>query len=571
MACTFKLGGAAGSGIFTIGSSLAKVLKHSGMNVYTCKDYPSLIKGGHNLFMIHTCEDKIYSNIKRLDFLVAIDKLTVTKHKDEIKDCKALIYNSDAVKDLDIDAGNTHIIPVPFTSIAEKIGNRIYANTVAFGAVCGIVKADVGLAKKILEKVFRRKGDKVVQDNIESFQQGYDATEKYAEKIGILISKNHDENRILINGNQALAYGAIKAGCKFQASYPMTPATSIMQTLAANEIEYNIVLKQTEDEIAAINTAIGASFAGVRSMVATSGGGFALMSEALGMAGNAEVPLVVAEVQRGGESTGIPTYTGQGDLRFVQHASQGEFPRIVLAPGDPEECFYDGFNAFNLAEIYQTPVLIISDKELATMDVTIPKFDMNDMKVNRGKLLKADEVKEGYKRHELTEDGISPRCLPGHPNGMHIASSYEHDETGYTSEDADVRVKQADKRFRKLAHLYDRNKAVYRYGDDSPDIQLVVWGSTKGACLEAMKTFKELSIKVRIIQVRMICPFPSKQFEKAYDPKIPSLMLEHNKTGQLRGIIRENTGIFIENFYGKYDGRPMYPEDIVEQVRKVLI
>lgn len=569
---SFKLGGPAGSGIMTVGISLSTLLKRSGLNIYSCKDYPSLIKGGNNLFMIRASDEKLYSNTLKVDVVVAIDQLTVDLCGDDIRKSKILIYDSEAVKRLPQNTGLAVMLPVSFEAIAVALGNKLFTNTVAFGAVCGAIKADMDVAKKILTDTFSRKGPDIVKANIDALQKGYDATFKAAQKAGLSVKKLPDKDRILIDGNKAMAIGSIKAGLKFMASYPMTPATSVMENVAAAETDYNIVLKHTEDEIAAINMAIGAAFAGARSMVATSGGGFALMTEAVGMAGIAEVPIVIIESQRGGPSTGLPTYTGQEDLRFVQHASQGEFPRVIIAPGDVEEAFYDAFTAHNLAEIYQTPIFLITDKELASMEQTVPKFNTSGMKINRGNLLSAEQMKSktNFKRHELVPDGLSNRCIPGSPNGMHVASSYEHDETGYTSEDSRMHVMQTDKRFRKLDYMYDFYKGVNVYGDSNPDIQVVVWGTTKGAALESLKMFKELGIKVKVIQVHYICPFPVKHFTDVFDTKKPSIVVEHNKTGQLRGIIRESTGIFIENLFGKYDARPIYPEHIVEQVKKVL-
>ncbi len=567
---TIKIGGPAGSGVMTVGTTIAKILKKSGLYVYTCTDHPSLIKGGHNQVMVYAENHKINSNIYRLDILVAIDETTITKHAQSIREGGALIYDSGAVKNLNIDRKDIHIVPVHLKGLAEEVGNKIYANTVALGAICGLLNTDEEITTNILKSTFQKKGDEIVKQNIEALKKGFDIARE--KEFDTKVEKQEDNNRIMIDGNTALSYGAIKAGCKFISAYPMTPATSIMQTLAKNEMDYNIVVKQTEDEIAAVNMAIGAAFTGVRAMTATSGGGFALMSEALGMAALAEVPLVMVEVQRGGPSTGIPTYTAQDDLRFVMHASQGEFPRIVIAPGDAEECFYEGFNAFNLAEIYQTPVILVSDKELASAKTTIEKFNTDNLKINRGKLMSDEDMKSSvdFKRHLLTEDGISPRSVPGQPNGLHVGSSYEHDETGFTSEGAQNHIDHMDKRARKLDHIFDFVKGIEVYGEDEFDVQLIIWGSTKGACVDALPELEELGIKARIIQVKYVLPFPTQQFGDILDNDKPILILEHNKSGQLRGVIRENTGILLENFYGKYDSRPIYPEDVVEQVRKLL-
>lgn len=562
-----KIGGPAGSGVFSVGAMVGKVLKRSGLWVYSCSDYPSLIKGGHNQYIIHACDKKIYSGRKSVDILVCLDKKTAELHVNELSKDGVLLYDSDLVKDLAVGRKDITVLPAAFNSLAVESGSKLYAGTIAFGVICGLVGIDSKIALDMIDTQFGSKGQEIIKQNHDAFDKGINLSKN---KNNLKIKKLTDKNRIMVDGNLGISLGAIKAGCKFISAYPMTPATTIMQNLAANELEYNIITKQTEDEIAAINMAIGAAFTGARAMTATSGGGFSLMVEALGMAGIAEVPLVIAEVQRGGPSTGLPTYTAQDDLRFVQYASQGEFPRIIIAPGDQEECFYEGFNAFNLADKYQTPVILISDKELAAGEMTLERFDLAKLKINRGRLLDDNKIGSDFKRYELANDGISPRVVPGQPNGFHIASSYEHDETGYTSEEPDMHVLQMDKRAKKLDNLYDSVDGINVYGDKNADIQLVLWGSTKGPGMDSLELLKELKIKAKIIQVKYIWPFPIKQFEAAYDKKIPSLILEQNKSGQLRNIIRESTGIFIENFHGKYDSRPYYPEDIVEQVKKVL-
>lgn len=563
-----KIGGPAGSGVFTLGETVAKILKYSGLWTYCSSDYPSLIKGGHNQYVVHASDKKIYSSICPVDILVCLDKKTAELHASEIHPNGALIYDSSLIKNLQIKNKKIVIVPIEMSEIAKQIGSSVYASSIAFGAVCGLIGVEPEFASKLIHNQFDKKGPEIVKHNLDAFTKGVELSQH--KNLGLNFKTVKDYHRIMLDGNMAISLGAIKAGCKFISAYPMTPATSIIQNIAAQELKYNIIAKQTEDEISAINMAIGAAFTGVRSMTATSGGGFALMVEALGMAGIAEIPLVIVESQRAGPSTGLPTYTSQEDLRFVQHASQGEFPRIVVAPGDVEECFNETFNAFNLAEIYQTPVIILVDKELSNSVMTVERFKDKGMKIKRGKLLSDSEVSPGFKRYKFTKDGISPRCLPGQQNGMHVASSYEHDETGYTSEEADMHVMQIDKRMRKLDNIYDKIEAVSVYGNKNPDIQLIIWGSTKGACIDALDMLSALKIKAKIVQVKYICPFPVKQFMKLFNPKIPALLLEHNKTGQLRGIIRENTGILIPNYYGKYDARPICPEIVVEQARKVL-
>lgn len=376
---------------------------------------------------------------------------------------------------------------------------------------------------------------------------------------------------MFISGNEAIGLGAIRAGMKIFVAYPMSPATSLLHFLADMQKYFDIVVLQPESEIAAINMVIGSWFAGARAMTATSGGGFSLMVEALGQAGITETPVVIVLVQRQGPSTGLPTHTAQGDLRFVLHASQGEFPRVVIAPGDIEEAFYLTVEAFNIAEKYQLPVIILSDKYLAESYASIPPFDLDKAKVERGDLI-TDYFEGDYKRYKITPNGISPIALPGTKNAIIKANTLEHDEYGFSTEDPEIVTKMIEKRFRKLISLSNelRSKGLwYKVHSDDGEITIISWGSTKGPILEAMKLLEKDSIKAKFIQLVFLSPFPKDELKKLIS-ETKVVTIENNMTGQLASLLREHLLISPDYQILKYDGNPFYPEEIYEKVKKVV-
>jgi 2-oxoglutarate ferredoxin oxidoreductase subunit alpha len=370
-------------------------------------------------------------------------------------------------------------------------------------------------------------------------------------------------------GNDALCLGAIKAGCKFVGEYPMTPSSSVLHFMAAWSQKYGIVVKHVEDEIAAAISVIGAGFAGVRSLAATSGGGFALMSEAIGLASMNEVPTVFVDVMRPGPATGLPTRTGQGDLRQVIHAGQDDPIKIVLIASDMEECFRFGFEAFNLAEKYQLPVILCFDKYIGEGYFTVAPFDENGMKIERGKLLLEKDLAKNsdFKRYELTEDGVSPRSIPGQKGGVHRATSDEHNEHGEICEDADNRKKMVEKRMKKLEVALKELPPPIIIGDKDADITFVTWTSSKGACVEACEMLKEKKISANVLLIRTAYPFHKKETLEILKKLKRPILVEQNYTAQLGGLIAEHTGILIEEKILKYDGRPFTAKNIIENLK----
>ena len=563
----WKIGGEAGYGILSAGEIFAYACAHGGLETFAYLEYPSLIRGGHNTYQVLVREDNVQSHSSQVDLLVALNKETIDRHLTEVVKDGALVYDSNEkdLRDYVCSRADAGCLGVPLEDLTKQAGGeKVMRNMVAVGVSFGLVKYPYDFIVELIDQVFSKKGAKMVQLNQAAAKAGYDyAQTNFAEKFDYQLKvKINKDQRMLINGNEAIALGAIKAGLKFYAAYPMTPATSILQYLVAQERDYKLVVKQTEDEIAAMNMAVGASFAGVRSMVATSGGGFALMSEALGLAGMTECGTVVVIAQRPGPATGLPTWTEQGDLRFALHAGQGDFPRVVLAPGDPEECFYMTFQAHNLADKYQLPVIVLTDKYMAEARQTVPFFNTESLKLDRGELADTSKLSADarFARYAMTPSGVSQRSIPSQPGGMFAANSDEHDDTGMANEEADTRQAQMDKRMKKLQALRSEiQEPVKLYGPKEAEVTLVGWGSTKGPILEAMKKSKNINF----LQIRCLEPFPVKEVDTVLRQAKRRVLIENNYSGQLAGLIRERTGIDITDKFLKYDGRPINPEEII--------
>ena len=582
---SWKIGGPAGFGIKASGEIMSKALMRAGLWVFDTDEYPSLIRGGHNTYQVRASDEEIHSAVRQLDILVALDEATITKNFREMRKGGIIIYEETTapvskIKTLIKKRGDIRLFPFPLVKIAEEEGNILMRNVVAIAASLAITAFPITVLNAVLRDFFRKKGSRVISSNIHAAMRGYKLAEKYAKEeitdyavrlVPLVNDKNGKKKRILLTGNDATAMGAVQAGMKLYAAYPMTPASSILHTLAALERKYSLVVKHTEDELAAMNMAIGAGFAGVRAMVGTSGGGFALMTEALGMAGCSEVPVVAVVSQRVGPSTGMPTFTEQGDLRFVMHASQGDFPRVVLAPGDVEEAFYKIGEAFNYSEEYQLPVIVLLDKYLSESHKSVNPFRTSRVKIRRGKLLSQKELNalREYNRYEITPTGVSRRVIPGMKGGVHHVTSYEHDETGHFTEDSRERTAMVDKRMRKLEYLKKRLPEPMLYGNKRAKITIVTWGTPKGAILEAMKLLKKEGVLINLLHYIYILPFKEEPLMKI-SRRNRLIIAENNATGQFASVIREKTGIYIKDRILKYDGRPFFPEEIKEDVLRII-
>ncbi|MBN1646276.1 2-oxoacid:acceptor oxidoreductase subunit alpha [Candidatus Woesearchaeota archaeon] len=577
---TWKLGGQAGFGIMSAGLVFSRTLSRHGLHVFDTTEHPSLIRGGHNTYFVRAEDEPVYSQIWPLDMLVALNKETIDLHKNELISGGCIIYDGDEIKIDQEGLGRQDIklFPVSILKMAKDCGGTaLMRNAAALGACMGVIEGDFNTFEQVFRDTYKKKGQEILDKNIEIAWKGFEyARNNYANQYDKKIQQIHGApRRMLINGNTAICIGAIKAGLKFYAAYPMTPASSILHFLAGHEREFNIITKHTEDEIAAMNMIIGAGSAGVRSMVATSGGGFALMVEALSLAGMAEIPLVAVNVTRAGPSTGLPTRQEQSDLQFIMNSGHGEFPKIVVCPGDPEECFYETFRAFNLAEKYQLQVIILSDKYLADANLTYEKWDTSPLKIDRGKLLNKEDLDKmsgplDYKAFEVTQDGVSPRALPGHPNSVHRRTGNEHDEHGVISEDKNNRLAQMDKRMRKLNGAEAELPEPILFGDSDADITIISWGSTKMPVRQAMKFMHDEGIKVNHLHILYALPFNTKKIKQILQGCKKTLLIEGNKTAQMGHLISAKTGIMPDHEYLKYNAEPFYPEEICDQVKKIL-
>lgn len=563
-----KVAAQAGAGVMTIGRLMVKCFTRGGYHAIGYPEYPSLIRGGHNTVQIRISDKPVNNPLMTQDLVIALNKDAIFYHMNTMNKGGAIIYD----QLIDVSKLNVpkevKMYALPLSKLTAEVGaTEQMKNTAALGAALGLIDYPFEVLEGIIRDELARKGDDIIQKNIKTARAGYDYIKQNNYPFEKKVKPLSNKRSIIITGNEAITLGAIKGGCKFYAAYPMTPASTILHYMIENEKKFELVVKQVEDEIAAINYAIGASFAGARSMVGTSGGGFALMAEALGCAAISETPLVIALAQRIGPSTGMPTWTEQGDLRFVLHASQGDFPRVVLAPGDVNECFFLSAKAHNLAEKYQIPVFIMSDKNLSESVYSTEPFDQSKVKIERGKWetnLPALAPMTRWKRYTLTSDGVSPRVLPGTPNGMHVATSYEHDETGFSSENFHMRVKQVDKRAKKLETLLHEIDPPKVYGPKDAEVTFVVWGSNKLTMLDALPYLEKAGVKANFIHFNHIYPLDEKKVQEIFKSFKKTIVLENNSSAQFAGVLKQYCSIDADFHMLKYDGRSFYPEQITE-------
>ena len=550
------IGGAAGQGMETVATVLEWILHKNGYYIFSNKDYMSRVRGGHNFIQIRFASSEIFTHQEKIDVILALDEGSAQYHLENLKEDGLLLC------DETINSEDKRVLNFPFTSIAKTLGNVKTATFVALGVILKLFDVPQKHWDESLKKALK---EETLFMNYTAVTKGYAMTDtKYAP-----LESNHDDS-LLINGNNAIALGALAAGCNFYSAYPMTPSTSIMTYLAKKTEKAKILVEQAEDEIAAINMAIGASYAGARAMTGTSGGGFCLKVEALGLAGMMEVPLVIANIQRPGPATGLPTRTEQSDLKFIVSASHGEFPRMVMAFRTPEDSFYQTTRAFNLADKYQIPVIVLGDQYLADSLVTTKTFDIDAIKIERH--LSNEEVAkstEEYKRYKLGSSPISPRIVPGKvPGQIVVCDSDEHNEYGKIIESSEERIQMSDKRLQKLDLLKEELQEPWFIGSDSFDTLLLCWGSTYGSVCEAVKSLNQTSNgKYAALSFGDIWPLPTKLLlEKSKQAKT-LLNVEQNATGQLASIIREVSGLEMNRSILKYDGRQITGDEIIEQLK----
>lgn len=596
------IGGPQGSGINSVAENFAKACIRGGLHVFANIEYHSNIKGEHSYYRLRVDSHELRSHVDWVDLLVALDKETLfgdlnkvhpthKGHRHEVSPGGGIIYDAGLkLGPESFGRDDIKLYPVPYMDLLvdalKQFGKdrelskyQVMVNTIALGASLGLVGYDFGLASESIKEGFTGRKAALGEMNVSVAQRGYDYAQKTFGPTSFPIRLQKQAlgaKRMMIRGVQAVAIGKLRAGCGFQTYYPITPATDESEYLESHQEDYNMIVVQAEDEISAINMATGAAHAGLRSSTSTSGPGFSLMAEGLGWSGITEAPgPVIVLWQRAGPATGMPTRTEQADLRFALHAAHGEFPRIIIAPGDVVESFYDTFDAFNYAERYQVPVILLVDKFIASTYRDIPFLNTDGMKVDRGDLLQeADLAKiSDYRRYQSTDLGISPRARPGQKGGIFWTTGDEHDEYGHITEAADLRMRMMNKRMRKIelaSQVIPDSKKATLYGPKSAPVTIIGWGSTKGAILDGMEELKASGIVTNFLQIRYVSPFPTELVQKVLSESRRKIAIENNYTAQMAGVIRETTGIAVDNKILKYDGRPFSQNEIYEGVSDIV-
>lgn len=551
------IGGEAGQGLNTLEIILSKAFFRQGYHLYSSKDYMSRIRGGHNFMELRISHRPLSGPTQSIDLLLALNQETLELHRDRVKDTGMILFNGERREE--------GILSIEAQKLATSLGEPRVVNTIFTGAILKVMGLKTIEVEKILSSTFK---GRVLEQNLKALELG----SKEVETLFSLHEGERREDGILINGSEAIGLGATLAGVSFYSGYPMTPSTGIMNYLAGKQEEMGLVVEQAEDEIAAINMALGASYGGVRAMTGTSGGGFSLMNEALGLAGMTETPLVIANVQRPGPATGLPTRTEQGDLLFVIHSSQGEFPLYVIAPRDAEDAFYQSFRSFAIAEKYQLPVVLLSDQFLADSAMDLEAFPLEDLK-NERYFVSQGGYEGEYRRYKMTPDGISPRAYPGQLQGeVVLVDSDEHDERGHIIEDGALREAMVNKRAKKIERLKreDLREPLF-LGDEEMELLMVCWGSTYGPLKEALYLLKREGIRVGLLSFNDLWPLPLKELHKRRLMAKRVITVENNSTAQLAQLIKSQTTIEFQGHILKYNGRPFYGDELFTRISKEVL
>jgi 2-oxoglutarate ferredoxin oxidoreductase subunit alpha len=573
----WAIGGEAGDGIDSTGQIFAQALSRAGRHVFTSKDFASRIRGGYTAYKVRTAVDPVQSVVDRLDVLIALTQRTIDENLDELHEGSVIIYDGErtTMQDVEIPDGMVGL-DVPLKRLAEDAGGAIMRNVVALGAACAVAGFPIQNLTSALQKRFGDKGQAIVDNNEQAARLGQEYVEESADHDYGYDLETTDEDYVLLNGDQAIGMGAIAAGCRYYAGYPITPATDVMEYLTGRIERYGGHVVQAEDELSAINMALGAARAGARSMTATSGPGIDLMTETFGLVATSETPLVICNVMRSGPSTGMPTKQEQGDLNGMLYGGHGEVPRFVVAPTTVDECFWKTVEAFNLAEKYQTPVYLTADLSLAVTEQTFTPdtFDMDAVEIDRGKVVDEDTIGEWqnetgqFKPHALTDDGVSPRAFPGTAGGAHMSTGLEHDELGRRTEETGMRVEQVDKRNRKVETAEaEEDWSAREYGDPDADALVVTWGSNEGALVEALELLGEDDVDVRVLSVPYIFPRPdlTEEFAAAADV----VVVECNATGQFADLLEHDTLTRVKRI-NKYNGVRFKADELADDIKAAL-
>ncbi|MHC4476967.1 MAG: 2-oxoacid:acceptor oxidoreductase subunit alpha [Planctomycetota bacterium] len=557
--------GRAGQGIQTVEFLLTRVLKLAGYNVFATKEYMSRVRGGTNSTEIRVSSGPVRAFVDRTDILFALDKSALTHLGKRITPQTTILAEKE-VTESDPGRRGRDYVNVAFGKMAAEIGSKVYSNVVAVGTLAALFGIELETVVDHVKRFFSKKSDEIVQNNVKAVSRGYRVGQELADTGRIKLDISTDaavKDQILVSGAEAVGLGAIAGGCNFITAYPMSPSTNVLVFLAQHAEQFGIIAEQAEDEIAAINMAIGAWYAGARAMASTSGGGFALMTEGLSLAGMLELPIVIHLAQRPGPATGLPTRSEQGDLELALYAGHGEFPRIILAPGRIEEAFYLTQKAFNLADRYQVPVFVLTDQYLMDAYYNMEPFDLSKTSIKTHIV----QTRKDYKRYELTETGISPRGVPGFGDGLVAVDSDEHDTEGHITEDLDLRVKMVDKRLRKLEQLKSEIVPPELVGPDDYKMLIVCWGSTFNMVNEAVCRLGRND--VAFLHYKQVYPLHEETADLLNKARM-TVLIEGNATSQFGKLIRLNTGIEVDHKILKYSGLNFTVEEIVEELRAIL-
>ena len=553
--------GEAGQGIQTVESILVQAIKMGGYHVFSSKEYMSRVRGGENSTEIRISSKRLTSYVERIDILLALSQGAI-EHLHQRITPETLILGDE--KNLKSVSGYD-TIAIPLFKSAEELGGPIFSNVIAAGVISRVLNISPEIFNEIITRMFTRKGEKIVEKDLEAGKKGHIIGEQLVKsgKINIKLEKDPQiKDELLLSGTEAVGLGCLAGGCNFMSSYPMTPSTPLQMFMAQNGVEFDLIFEQAEDEIAALNMSIGAFYAGARSMIATSGSGFALMEEAVGLSGMIETPVVIYVGQRPGPAVGLPTRTSQEDLNLTLYSGPGEFARIIFAPGNFEDAFKLSQIAFNLADKYQIPVFILSDQYFAECYYNIPSLDLSDLKIENH-IIKTDE---NYKRYQLTPDGVSPRGIPGFGAGIVVVDSDEHDEEGHITEDLDLRAKMAEKRFtKKMDKIREEVIPPELVGNEDYEILVVGWGSTYGTIKEVVNELH--SDKIAFLYFKQVYPLSAetvKYLKKAHK----TIIFENNISSQFGNLIKLELGFDMDETFLKYDGMPFSVEEVTEILKK---
>jgi 2-oxoglutarate ferredoxin oxidoreductase subunit alpha len=569
------IGGAAGQGVATPGDIFAKIFSRRGLHLNVYNAYQSIIRGGHTFLTIRTGPDKIGSLDGRLDLLIPLNQDTMERHMRLLAAGGACLYNAELVKPSTPAAG-VQLCPIPVSKLADISRNKIAQNTLAIGAGLSMMGVGFPALESVIEEQFRKKERAVIDENISIARAGYDYATQNFEPFSWPLPMTEARYAVL-GGNGAMAMGGVAAGVKFYCAYPMSPSTGVLHWMADHARKANVMVRQVEDEIGVINMAIGAAHAGVRSMCATSGGGFALMSEGLGLSAQAEIPVVVIDCQRAGPSTGVPTKTEQGDLWQMLGAAFGDYPRVIAAPLDIADCFKLIPEIFNVADRFQCPGIVLCDLLLAEGRLSVdPKEIDFHPTIDRGELITSNGTgeHEPYKRYKITESGVSPRVVPGIPGHTHVVSSDEHDEDGVLISDEYTnsvkRRAMMEKRMRKVDGIAAAVPPPKLLGPANADVTLIGWGSTYGAIDEACELLREAGISANHLPIRWLVPLHGDAILDLLRDARHTIIVENNFSGQFARYLRSETSFVPNGNIRKYDGEPFFPHHIVEAVKEQL-